>query len=91
MNDVERYINERKHRDAEFASGFDEGYEQFKIGVLLRQARESAGLTQERIAQELQMTKSAISRLENHAEDARLSTLRKYAHAVGKSIEVHLH
>ncbi len=90
MDDVERYIAERKKRDAEFAFGFDEGYEQFKIGAILRQARESAGLTQERLAEELHTTKSAISRLENHAEDVRLSTLRKYARAVGKSVEIQL-
>jgi len=33
-----------------FAEGYDEGYEQFKVGVMLRQARESAGLTQEELA-----------------------------------------
>jgi HTH-type transcriptional regulator / antitoxin HipB len=87
---IERYIAERKQRDAEFAVGFEEGYEQCKIGATLRQAREAAGLTQERIAQELKTTKSAISRLENHAEDVRLSTLRKYAHAVGKNIDIQL-
>jgi DNA-binding XRE family transcriptional regulator len=90
MDDVERYIAKRKANDPEFALDFDAGYEQFKIGVMLRQARESAGLTQERVAEELQTTKSAISRLENHADDVRLSTLRKYAQAVGRSIEVQL-
>lgn len=89
-DDVTRYIDKRKKRDTAFAEGFDDGYEQFKIGVLLRQARESAGLTQERVAQELQTTTSVISRVENHADDVRLSTLRKYAQAIGKSIEVQL-
>ena len=90
MDDVTRYIAKRTAQDTEFASNFESGYEQFKIGVMLRQARESAGLTQERVAQELHTTKSAISRLENHAEDVRLSTLRKYAQAIGKSIDVQL-
>jgi hypothetical protein len=27
--------------------GHDEGYEQFKIGVMINQARENAGLTQQ--------------------------------------------
>lgn len=90
MDDVEQYILERKIRDADFALQFEEGYEQFKIGAILRQARESAGITQEYIAQELKTTKSAISRLENHAEDIRLSTLRKYAQALGKSLEIQL-
>ncbi|MBW2573624.1 MAG: helix-turn-helix transcriptional regulator [Deltaproteobacteria bacterium] len=46
-----------------------------------------AGLTQEQVAIKLRTKKSAISRIENHAEDIRLSTLVNYAQAVGK----HLH
>jgi hypothetical protein len=45
MSDLKKYIADRKKKDKKFAEGFDEGYEQFKIGVILRQARESAGLT----------------------------------------------
>ncbi|MBD1208918.1 MAG: helix-turn-helix transcriptional regulator, partial [Ignavibacteria bacterium] len=63
---------------------------EFKIGVMLRQAREAAGLTQEIVAKELQTTKSAISRLESHAENVRLSTLRKYAQAIGKSLHIQI-
>ena len=43
MNDLKKYISKRKKTDKEFAEGFVEGYEQFKIGVVLRQARESEG------------------------------------------------
>jgi HTH-type transcriptional regulator / antitoxin HipB len=88
MNDLKKYITERKERDKEFAEGFDEGYEQFKIGVLLRQARESAGLTQEELAVRLKTKKSAISRIENHADDIKLSTLEKVAAALGKHLHV---
>jgi HTH-type transcriptional regulator/antitoxin HipB len=42
----------------------------------LRQARESAGFTQEEMARRLQTKKSAISHIKNHADDVRLSTLR---------------
>ena len=45
MSDLQKYIKIRKKRDPEFVKGFDTGYEQFKIGVLLKQAREEAGLT----------------------------------------------
>jgi len=58
----------------EHAKNFDKGYEQFKIGILLKQARLEAGLTQEQVAIKLRTKKSAISRIENHAEDIRLST-----------------
>jgi ribosome-binding protein aMBF1 (putative translation factor) len=86
MDDLERYIEERKKRSVAFADGFEIGYEQFKIGVILRAAREEAGLTQDDLAERLQTKKSAISRIENHAEDIRLSTLEKFAEAIGKRL-----
>ncbi len=88
MSDLQKYIKKRKARDPEFAKSFDTGYEQFKIGVLLKQAREEAGLTQEELAIKLDTKKSAISRIENHAEDIKLSTLEKFAHALGKNLRL---
>lgn len=88
MSELKRYVHERKQRDIRFAEGYDEGYEQFKIGVMLKQARESARLTQEELARKLKTKKTAISRIENHAEDIKLSTLEKVARALGKRLEV---
>ena len=90
MSDVERYIDARKRRNPKFAEGFETGYEAFEFSVMLRQARERAGITQEAIAKRLRTKKSAISRIENHAEDIRLSTLGKYARALGKKLRVQL-
>ena len=88
MSDLKKYVENRKARDPEFAENYEGGYLEFKIGVLLRQAREEAGLTQEEVAQRLDTQKSAISRIENHAEDIRLSTLEKYARAIGKRLHL---
>ena len=88
MDDLDKYINKRKKLSPKFAKHFDKGYEQFKIGVLLKQARLEAGFTQEQVAKKLRTKKSAISRIENHAEDIRLSTLVSYAQAVGKSLHL---
>ena len=88
MSDVKKYIKKRKSRDPEFAKDFDSGYEQFKIGVMLKQARENAGITQEELANRLHTKKTAISRIENHAEDIKLSTLEKFAHALGKHLKL---
>jgi len=90
MNDVERYIASRKKRSPKFAENFESGYDAFEFSVMLRQARERAGITQEMIAKKLRTKKSAISRIENHAEDIRLSTLGKYAKALGKKLKVQL-
>jgi len=86
MSDLKKYIAERKKVDPEFAEGFDEGYENFKIGVLLQLSREQAQLTQEEVAQKMGTKKSAISRIENHADNITISTLRKYAKALGKKL-----
>jgi len=88
MSDLKKYISERKKQDAKFAEDFEIGYEQFKLGELLRQAREKAGLTQEELAQRMNTKKSAISRIENHAEDIKLSTLEKFAQAIGKTLHL---
>lgn len=53
------------------------GYENFKIGALLHQARLEKGLTQEELADKVGTTKSYISKIENNIKEARLSTLHK--------------
>ncbi|MEN9503505.1 MAG: hypothetical protein RI964_2790 [Pseudomonadota bacterium] len=90
MSDLQKYISKRQQRDVNFSDNFDKGYQSFKIGVLLRQAREAAGITQEAIAERLNTQKSAISRMENHAEDVKLSTLEKFAHSLGKRLEIRI-
>ena len=56
--------------------------------MILREARLNAGLTQDEIALRIKTKKSNISRIENHAEDIKLSTLEKFAAAVGTKVEV---
>ena len=89
-DDVEKYIARRKRTDKAFAGDFDSGYEEFKIGAMLRQAREDAGVTQETLARITKTKKSAISRLENHAQDVRLSTVSRVARALGKTVRIDL-
>lgn len=90
MSDLQRYIASRKENDPEFSEGFDDGYQALKFGVLLKEARKEAGLTQVDVATLLRTQKSAISRIENHAEDVKLSTLERFASALGKKVEIRL-
>jgi DNA-binding XRE family transcriptional regulator len=90
MDDLDRTIADWKQQNPELANEFDEGYENFKIGVLFKSSREQAGMTQEEVARKLGTKKSAISRIENHAEDIRLSTLHKYAKALGKKVTLEI-
>ena len=53
MDDLDKYIETRKKQSPQFAKDFDKGYEQFKIGILLKQARIEAGFTQEQVAKKL--------------------------------------
>jgi len=90
MSDLQKYKNKRRAKDPEFWKDYEEKFETFKLGVLLKQARVDAGMTQEQIANKLHTTKSVISRMENHATDIRLSTLEKFAKVVGRHIHVAL-
>ena len=53
------------------------GYENFKIGALIHEARLEKGLTQEELAEKVGTTKSYISKIENNIKEARISTLQK--------------
>ncbi|MEQ9218261.1 MAG: helix-turn-helix transcriptional regulator [Cyclobacteriaceae bacterium] len=55
----------------------EEGYENFKIGALIHDARIQKGLTQEELARKVGTTKSYISKIENNIKEVRLSTLKK--------------
>lgn len=90
MITLDHVIAERAAKDPEFAEGYERGYQAFKLGAMLLAAREQAGLTQAEVARRLGTHKSAISRMENHAEDIRLSTLQRYAEAVGCFLDLHL-
>lgn len=88
MSDLERYVDRREERDGECAREYEAGYESFRIGEFLRQARIESGLTPEELARELQTKKTAVSRIENHVEGIRLSTLEKYARALNKRLRL---
>lgn len=55
----------------------DEGYETFKLGALLHDARIEKGLTQSELAEKVGTTKSYISKIENNIKEVRISTLQK--------------
>ena len=76
--DLEDFINKEyggggtKRRDK-----FEEGYEAFKLGVMLQEMRKQKNMTQEQLAEKCGTTKNYISRIENDASDIRLSTLMR--------------
>jgi HTH-type transcriptional regulator/antitoxin HipB len=56
---------------------FEEGFEAFRLGVMIQELRKENGMTQEQLAEKCGTTKTYISRIENNASDIRLSTLMR--------------
>ena len=98
---AEPKYNPVKHDHKEFLArarareGFSDAYDalelEYQVAGQLLEARARAGLTQDAVAEIMGTTKSAISRLEAAGKHApSLSTLQRYAHAVGCKLQVKL-
>lgn len=55
----------------------EQGFEAFKLGTLLHEARLKKGLTQQQLAERCGTSKTYISKIENNVKEVRLSTLQK--------------
>jgi len=56
---------------------FEKGFEAFRLGVLIQQARLEKGMTQEELAEKCGTNKGYISKIENNIKEVRLSTLQR--------------
>jgi HTH-type transcriptional regulator / antitoxin HipB len=68
---------------------FDKGYETFKLGAMIHEARVHKGLTQEQLAEKCGTNKAYISKVENGIKDVRISTLQKIIE-VGLGGQLHI-
>ncbi len=76
--DLEDFIDQHQgKRGTKKRENFEEGYETFKLGVMLQEMRHEHKMTQEKLAEKCGTTKNYISRIENDASDIRLSTLMR--------------
>ena len=68
---------------------YEQGFEAFKLGVIIQELRKEEGLTQVELAQRCQTTPKYISRIENDASDIRLSTLlRIFRQGLGRQLKL---
>ena len=67
----------------------EDGFEAFKLGALLHDARLKKGLTQAQLAERCGTNKAYISKIENNVKEVRLSTLQKIIE-VGLGGHLHL-
>ena len=76
MSDLEKYIAKRKSKSTRFAKNYEADYEAFEFSVMLRQAREQAGVTQEAVAKQLRTKK--ICNISNRKSRRRYSGFRRW-------------
>jgi ribosome-binding protein aMBF1 (putative translation factor) len=75
---LDGFIDERYgKKGSEKRDHFEKGYQDFKVGVLLQQARLKKGLTQEELAARCGTNKGYISKAENDLKEVRISTLQR--------------
>jgi len=68
---------------------YEQGFEAFKLGILLQELRKEEGLTQEELAIRCGTTKNYISRIENNVSDIRFSTLlRIISEGLGRQLKL---
>ncbi|MGY1714220.1 helix-turn-helix transcriptional regulator [Geodermatophilus sp. SYSU D01106] len=60
------------------------------LGRQIRQLREAAGLTQAELAERTGTSQSAVAHLESGRRIPTLTTLQKFAHALGRDVVVTL-
>jgi HTH-type transcriptional regulator / antitoxin HipB len=78
LKTLDQFIDEEYGPEgAATRDNFEKGYESFKVGFLIQQARLERGLTQEQLAIKCGTNKSYISKIENNIKEVRLSTLQK--------------
>lgn len=75
--------------DLPIMPGFREMAERRReLAAKLVELRHAAGLSQTQVAARMGTSQSAVARLEAGDVDARLSTLEKYAAAIGQSLDL---
>lgn len=89
-HDHEAFINKAMKRKG-FRKAYEDLEEEYTLVRQMLAARSQAGLTQEAVAELMGTTRSAVSRLEAAGKHApSLTTLKKYAKAVGCNLEIKL-
>lgn len=75
----------RRLADPEVRAGYEETRERLKLLAALVKVRKDLGLSQQEVADRMGVGQSTLSQLEGSA-DPRLSTVQRYARAVGAKV-----
>jgi len=86
-DDLDAFIEEQSH-DPAFAAAYEDAQSRAELLASCVRLRKESGRTQAEVADAMGTTQSAVSDLEAGATDPRLSTLQRYARAVGACLDV---
>lgn len=87
---LDEIIDERTEKNPEFAEMVDAALERRQLLRELAKRRTQKGITQQVVAERMSTSQSAVARMEAGEVDARLSTVERYAAAVGQRVEWNL-
>ena len=87
---LKEVLRQAEHMDARRNAALERAAESLALSVLreLVEARKKAGLSQSEVARRMDVPQSAIVRLESGAHSPTLTTLSRFATAIGVKIEV---
>ncbi len=71
------HLDSQYGKSGSLRDAYEQGFEAFKLGVMLYELRKEKGMTQAELADKCGTTKNYISRIENDASDIRLSTIMR--------------
>ncbi len=86
--ELDELIDELSERDPAFEASLADARARTSLLKALVRTRKNADLTQHAVAERMGTTQSAVSEFEGGTADPRLSTLQRYARAVGTSLIV---
>jgi ribosome-binding protein aMBF1 (putative translation factor) len=89
-DDLQDYIQERAEREPDFPAAVEAAYEARLLLRKLAKRRVAAGLSQTAIAARMKTSQSAVARIEAGEADVRISTVERYAAALGRKVEFRL-
>jgi DNA-binding XRE family transcriptional regulator len=86
-NFLDEIVEERSRRNSEFPELVEAALRRRELLRALAQRREQRGLTQRAVARRMGTSQPAVTRIEAGEIDAKLSTVERYAAAIGERVE----
>lgn len=84
---LDEIIEESTKRNPKFPEMLEAAQERRRLLRELAAKREKAGITQKDVAAAMKTSQSAVARMERGEIDAKLSTVDRYAAAIGQRLE----